>query len=112
MALVGDHLLLQSSQHVLNSHSGSVPVAKAVASEVHLTLVVHRWEIDLGVELAGRSLNRVVFTADNREEVNAAVECGTRGANDSAVPVGEGLIVGVVQTVTGHGVARAVLTGF
>ena len=72
----------------------------AVGGEVNVAIsLVNGRDVDLGVELHLRCLSRVVFTAYDAEEVDAAIESGTRGSYNSAVPVGEGLIVRVVKTV-------------
>jgi len=110
-ALISDHLLLQGREHVLDAHGRAVPGSQVpVLGEVNITAATYRRKVHLRVEFDSRGLRRVVLSADDREEEDAAVEGGAGGSDDGAVPVGEGLVVGVVQTVGGHGITRAVLT--
>ena len=72
----------------------------AVGAEVNTAVAGrNRREVDLRVEFYSRGLSRVIFAASDAEEVDAAVEhCAGRSYN-RAIPVGEGLIVRVVETV-------------
>ena len=73
---------------------------------------VHRGKIDLGLEPEGRRLCRVVVTGDDYDCVEAVLECSAVRADDHAVPLGEGLIVGVVEAEAGARFSLAVLASF
>ena len=99
--LVGDHLLLQGNEGVLHAAAGWGPVSQVtVLGEVNLAiLLVHTWDVDAGVEFDTWWLTWIVFTAHNAQEVDAVLELGVWWTNNGTVPVGEGLIIWVVETV-------------
>ena len=84
-------------------HSKFVLLDSAVA-------LVDAGEVDFGVEFDVGRVVGVVGSALNLHEVNSVVEGGSLGSQDGAVPVGEGLVVGVGKTVRDGLVADSLLS--
>lgn len=99
-ALVFDHLLLDADKHVLHS-VGRVPLDKhRELLGVNLAgRLVHRGDVDLRVEVHSGLLRGVGLSSRDSQEVDLAVEGRVGRADDRAVPVGEGLVIGFVETV-------------
>ena len=105
------HLDLQLQQNVFNSHRCAVPVREGwVTGQVNTSVRTHRWQVHLRVELNRGCLGWIVIVANDRQEVDASVEPGVGRADNGAIPVGEGLIVGVIEAVGAGRISSSVLT--
>ena len=105
-AFIRDHLLFEADKNLLHG-SFRVPVLeKGEFSRLNFTVVlVNAGKIDLwGKAHNGRS-HRVVGSALNVEEKDLVVEVGVSRADNSAIPLGERLIISLVKTV-GHWLVR------
>ena len=77
--------------------------------ECHTTIaLVHAWEVDLGPEGDDWWVCWVVWSTNDAQEVDTAVEVSTL-SNDGSIPVGEGLIIGVVKTVAARRIRKRTL---
>jgi hypothetical protein len=98
--LVGSHFSEETREKFL--HGGlSVPVLeeRELARLDVAVLLVHGGDVDLGGEFRLHGGVRVLRSTSDCHEIDSVVELGVGGSNDSSVPVGEGLIGGVVETV-------------
>jgi hypothetical protein len=98
--LVGLHFVIESLDHLL--HGGlTVPVLKEgeLAGLNSSVLLVDGRKVDLRGEFRLHGGVRVLRSTSDCHEIDSVVELGVGGSNDSSVPVGEGLIGGVVETV-------------
>lgn len=98
--LVGFHFIEEALEHLL--HGGlTVPVSKEgeLVGLDGSVLLVHGGDVDLGGESSGHWLIGVVRSASDGDEVDSVVELSVGGSNDSSVPVSEGLVGTVIETV-------------
>ena len=109
--LVLDHFLFQGCQD--NLHSASFPVCQGrVLVKVHGAIGTDGGQVDLVLELDHWSLGRVLRTAFDRQHVDAVVEVGVSWPDDSTVPVSEGLVSSVGQSVGQSSVLHLALLSF
>ena len=91
--LVADHLVLQADQNFLHGVLW-IPVLEHVESFLHITVgLVNAWEVDFGSELDQWSFHWVIVSANDVHHVDPVVKVGVWWPNDSAIPLGEGLVI-------------------
>jgi len=95
-----DHFLLKANEHFFHS-SFMVPVLEKMelGGLNDSICCVHWGEVDLRVETNLHSDSWVLGSAADRHEVDSIIEDGVWGANNCAIPVSEGIIRCVVETV-------------
>jgi len=93
--LVSDHLCFKSNEHFLHGGLG-VPVSEKVefGGLDDAVGLVHGGDVDLGGELGGHGDGGVLGPALDLHEVDAVVEVGVGGSDNSSVPVGEVVVSG------------------
>ena len=101
--------MLEGNKNFLHAHGLSVPVADSREScEVNGTGRGDTWKVHLAVELnSGRNI-WIVFTANDSDGEESAVEVAVL-ADDRGVPSREVDVVGVVETKRAGGVASPFL---
>lgn len=104
------HFLLQRYQHVFESLP--IPVLQIIVlTEINSASGwVHAWQSDLVVELDCGWLLRVLGPAYNWEEVDFFLEFGVVWALNGCIPVGKGLVIGVVKSIRDRTVSETFLS--
>lgn len=97
---VCNHLLLESDQNLLHS-SFLVPLNEQweLAWLNNSVWLVHRWNVNLGLETDLGGDSWIVWTASNGQGVNSAVHFSVWRTNDGSIPISESLIVTLVKSI-------------
>ena len=99
-SLVGDHLVLEANKHLLHGVVGFPLLEQGELVGLNGAVVlVDGGQVDLGHEVDGGGHHGVLGTAFDGQEEDTVVEVGVGGSNDGSIPLGEGLVVTLVETV-------------
>ena len=97
---VCNHLLLESDQNLLHS-SFLVPLNEEweLAWFNNSVGLIHRWNVNFGLEADLRGYSWIVRSASNGQGVNSAVHFSVGRTNNSSIPISESLIVSLVKSI-------------
>lgn len=107
--LVGQHFVLESDEAVFHALVVSPRLENAEAGFNVAVGLVDGGDVDLRVKLDLRRSGRIVLAALDRQEVNSIVEVRAGRPDDRTVPLGERLVVTLVEAVGHAGVLEVAL---
>jgi 5-carboxymethyl-2-hydroxymuconate isomerase len=95
-----DHLILETNQDLLHGVVW-VPVFEHVELALlnNTIILVDGWNIDLRIEFNSAWDHRIAVSANDLHHVNPVIEVSALRSNNSAIPVGERLIVTLVKSI-------------
>lgn len=111
--LVGDHFIFDGDENFL--HGGfTVPVLQeGKLAGVELTCcLVNRGDVNFGVKLHSHGDIGILGTTDDRQEINTVVEFCVGRSNNGSIPVGERLIVSIIESIRDGTISDTLFSSF